>query len=186
MAEDQHVYDLYCPVPGCGDTLQGLWFVNSNATDDHGYICCSKCVSSVARKVGKPKSAWHRFIRSKMRKYPRDAWIVSYNRTVGLYDPPPAAAAAAAPVADGAATDEDDEQSGTDDGEDDAAAAADTRINDFVASLQQHMRAAAVKAGVAMETCDMLFNNMSQDVLLNGAADADAGADEDAEDAQVV
>ena len=38
------------------------------------------------------------------------------------------------------------------------------------------MRAAAVRAGVDQETCDSLFNNMSQDVLLRAAADQDAAA----------
>ena len=98
MAEEKFVYTLRCPVPDCREVMQALYFVNTNQTDDHGYICCCKCISTLARKVKIPVSRWTRFERKRMRKYPRQAWVVSYNRTLSVYDPAPAAAAAPAPV----------------------------------------------------------------------------------------
>ena len=104
------VYFLYCPM--CDDKTYSMWFAFSGDEDDHGYICCSMCVTTLVKMSGiRRRDQWSKVILKEYRRYPEHAWLASLLRTNTLLRE----------VSTAAQSSEDDEQS-------DARAGTDTDV----------------------------------------------------------
>ena len=79
MDVQPNVYHLYCPVPQCGEEMHGMWFAYSGDRDEHGYMCCSKCVTQVVKLSNVPRKKWMRLTRKDIRSFPKTEWRVQMN-----------------------------------------------------------------------------------------------------------
>ena len=99
-------YILRCP--GCGEEMPvSFWFTSADQHDDeHGYVCCSTCISDFTKLSGIPVDRWERFhTPQEWGRYPEKSWGPSLARTSHLQQAPvkvkakaPVEAKATAPV----------------------------------------------------------------------------------------
>ena len=75
-------YMLVCP--RCDMDLHGMWFAFSNEIDDHGYLCCSGCVTDVVKLSGIPRLCWISLTSKECRMHPNIDWVASLKRTTEL------------------------------------------------------------------------------------------------------
>ena len=148
------VYYLYCPM--CDAKLYSMWFAFSGDEDDHGYLCCSTCVTNLVTMSGIRRSQWHKVILKEYRRYPECSWAMSLFRTNTLLRDADAAAASST----------DDEQSDADTGTD--VRFTNAAWNEYAPLLcnyvHQSVLSESAKCGVDVSTATAIWDEMHMTV----------------------